>query len=67
VDAETLTACRCWLSALLRHGRKDLTPDELSLMLPPRGPSGSLQNRVRGTTIRTLNRAGFTFRGRRLS
>lgn len=55
-----------WLPFCLSKPR-NLTVGEFRRIMPPRGPRGSIQNRVRGARIRTLNNRGFTVHGKRIS
>lgn len=57
---------RVRFDALLRAPARDLSLEELSAVLGPRFPSGSLENRLRGVRTRMLNGRGFTFMRRRI-
>lgn len=64
---QNLIAHRRALAELVASEPRELTRDELTRVLPPRGPAGSKQNRWRGLVFRRLNARGFTFDGRRFS
>lgn len=66
-DSATAAAMRrAYFDMIVRQRGRDLTRDELHSAIGPRFPSGSLENRLRGLRIRTLNRKGFTFNRQRI-
>lgn len=63
---DELSQRRAAVAALLRQSPRNLTQAELGVVLPPRAPAGTTQNRTRGWSIRYLNDAGYTCDGRRI-
>lgn len=51
---------------ILQGRPRNLTRAQLAVVLPPRGPRGSTQNKCRGARIRMLNNRGFTLAGGRV-
>lgn len=54
------------LERLLARYSRNVSQEDLCLVLPARGPSGCKQNRERARVARLLNKHGFSFRGKRI-
>lgn len=59
METNDLAPYRSALSELLRQPPRQLTRAEAVTVLPPRGPSGAPENKLRGVVVRSLRAAGF--------